>query len=352
MKKERIESLDFIRGVSALLIVLYHTLYIFQSNPILNCFPVKAIINNGDWSVTVVSVFFMLSGASLYYNYPEIKKGGLKTFYFKRWKSVFPAFLLVWACNYVLSVVGQKNFFYAAEPKYLLLSFIGMDGYLHHLHNNYYYAGEWFLGAIIVLYVLYPIVVKLFQKPVLRYITTVVLTIAFFWLMAFNPFLMNKAWNPITCLFTFWFGMLWMEYRKFFQRNWWVEALCVIPVLVLLFAPHGIDYTTCMVLASLFAYPFMDFIAKYIFMVPVFKWFILLSSGLSYEIFLVHHALMYKYMDMIFQNGTYQINARMEMAFVILILIPIFLYAKALSLLIKAFFGTKLWKRIEGVFVK
>lgn len=352
MKKERIESLDFIRGASALLIVIYHTLFIFQSNPILNCFPVKAVLDNGDWSITVVSVFFMLSGASLYYNYPKIEKGGLKKFYFKRWKSLFPAFLLVWVCNYVLTVIKEHNFFYAAEPKYMLLSFIGMDGYLHHLHDNYYYAGEWFLGAIIVMYVIYPLIVKLFEKKTLRYITTAVIVLAFIWLMIYNPFLMNKSWNPITCLFAFWAGMLMMEYREFFRKHWWIEALCIIPLLVLLFVPLGLDTTTCMVLGCLFAYPFMDWIAKYIFMVPVFKWFIMLASALSYEIFLVHHALMYKYMDMIFQNGTYQINARMEMAFLLLVLIPIFFYAKALSLLIKAFFGTRLWKSIEGWFLK
>lgn len=352
MKKERIESLDFIRGVSALLIVLYHTLFIFQSNAVLNCFPIKAILPNGDWSVAVVSVFFMLSGASLYYNYPKLDLKDLKTFYFKRWKSLFPAFLLVWFYNYFLNVVVNKDFFYGAEPKYLLLSLIGMDGYFHYLHDNYYYAGEWFLGAIIILYLLYPIVLKLFEKPLVRYITTGVITVAFFWLMVFNPFLMNKAWNPITCLFTFWFGMIWMENRKFFHSYWWMEALCIIPLLALLFSPHGMDPSTCMVLASLFAYPFMDVISGYIFKVKVFKKFILLTGALSYEIFLVHHTLMYDAMNIIVQNNTYHVNARTELAFVILILVPIYFYAKALSLLIKAFFNTALWRKIEGFFTK
>ena len=107
-----------------------------------------------------------------------------------------------------------------------------------------------------------------------------------------------------------------------------------------------------MVIASLFAYPFMDWVSKYIFKVPVFKWFVLLASVLSYEIFLVHHAFMYKYIDLIIQNGTYHVNARMEMAFVILILIPIFFYAKALQLIIKAFFKTKIWTKFEGLFLK
>lgn len=352
MKKERIESLDFIRGISALLIVFYHTLYIFQANPILDYFPIKAVIKNGDWSITVVSVFFMLSGASLYYNYPKIEKGALKTFYFKRWKSLFPAFLLVWGCNYVLTVVKEHNFFYAAEPKYMLLSFIGMDGYLQHLHPNYYHAGEWFLGAIIVLYVLYPLLAKLFEAHLTRYITTATLTIAFFWLMVYNPFLMNKSWNPICCLFTFWFGMLWMENREFFRKNWWIEVLCILPVLILWFAPLGMDPTTAMVLAALFAYPFMDVVSGYAFKVPVLKGFLMLASGLSYEIFLVHHTLMYKYIDLILQNGTYHVDALFELFFVILVLVPIFFYAKALSLLVKAFFGTKLWKSIEGIFIK
>ena len=300
----------------------------------------------------VVSVFFMLSGASLYYNYPKVEISRLKSFYFKRWKSLFPAFLLVWFLNYSLCVLKEHNFFYAAEPKYLLLSLVGMDGYLHHLHPNYYYAGEWFLGAIIVMYLFYPLFTRLFEKKTLRLITTVVIFVAFLWLMRFNPFLINKAWNPITCTFTFWCGMLIMEYRDFFKKNWWIKAASIIPALILLFVPLGWDTAFMMVIASPFCYLFMDWISSCIFFVPPLKSFVMLASTLSYEIFLVHHSLMNKYIDIIMDNASYHIDAKLELVFLILVLIPIFFYAKALSLIIKCFQGTKLWKTLEGFFLK
>lgn len=353
MKKERIASLDCIRAVSALLIVLYHIVGIFQLTPGYDNFPIKAVTPAGNWSIMVVAVFFMISGASLYYNYPGVAPRSLLSFYFKRWRSLFPAFLLVWLCNYVQSVVTYKNFFYAAEPKYLLLSLFGLDGYFVYLHPNFYYTGEWFLGAIIMLYALYPLLALLMSKKrLVRIITTIVISAAFVWLMIANPFRITKSWNLITCLFSFWFGMLFMKHRDVLRKSPLIGILCGIPFFVLLFAPLGIDETTVMILSALFGYLFLDWAADYIFKVPPVRGFLLVSSALSYEIFLVHHSLIYKFMDYIIRNGTYQMGWAQELLFTILIFVPIFLYAKALSLLIKAFFGTKPWKAIEGVFLR
>lgn len=350
MKKERIASLDFIRAVSALLIVLYHIVGVFQLNPALDVFPVKAVTPAGNWSIAIVSLFFMISGASLYYNYPEVSPKSFLSFYFKRWKSLFPAFLLVWVCNYVEAAVTYKNLFYAAEPQYLLLSLFGLDGYFVYLHANYYYTGEWFLGAIIIIYALYPLLALLFKK--IRLFSTIILCAGFVWLMIFNPFRILKSWNILTCLFSFWFGMLFMQYRSILRKTCWVGILSSIPFFILLFAPLGIDETTTMVLSALFGYLFLDWMADYVFKIPPIRGFLMVSSALSYEIFLVHHSLIYGFMDKIIRNGTYTFGTTQELIFTILIFIPIFLYAKALSLLIKAFLGTKLWKKIEGVFLK
>lgn len=348
MKKERIASIDFIRGVSALLIVLYHIVGIFQITPGLDNFPLKAITETGDWSVTVVAVFFMISGASLYYNYPKIEKGKLHIFYFKRWKSLFPAFLLVWFCNYIEAAVTAKNLFYAAEPKYLLLSLFGLDGYFNYLHPNYYYTGEWFLGAIVMLYALYPLLTFLFEK--IRWIATAIITAAFVWLMIFNPFTITKSWNLISCLFSFWIGMLFIRYRETLRKFRFLGLIALVPYLIFELVPLGIDEITIMIVNSIFLYLFLDWVADYVFKVPPLKGFCLVASALSYEIFLVHHSLIYRFLDMIIRNGTYVFGPWQELLFTILIFVPIFLYAKALSLLIKAFFGTKLWKSVERLF--
>lgn len=42
----------------------------------------------------------------------------------------------------------------------MLLSLLGMDGYFQYRGPNYYLIGEWFFGAIVFLYILYPLFAK------------------------------------------------------------------------------------------------------------------------------------------------------------------------------------------------
>lgn len=349
MKKERIASFDFIRGVSALLIVLYHTVGVFQQNPFWDHFPIKAVNSAGNWSISVVAVFFMISGAALYYNYPKIEKGALKAFYFKRWKSLFPAFLLVWACSYAEGVLTYHNFFYPAAPQFMILSFFGLDGYFLYLHPNYYSTGEWFLGAIVLLYALYPLLLFLFNK--IKWIATAVLGVVFVLIMLFNPFTIGKSQNLLVCMFSFWLGMVYIHLRDRLKKHSWIGLVSAVPWVVFQFIPLGIDDELCMKIASIFLFLFLDWLSDYVFKVPPLKGFFLLSSALSYEIFLVHHAQISRIINIVIMNGTYDFRLSQEWGIVIFLFVLTFLYAKALSLLIKAFFQTKLWKKIEGVFL-
>ncbi len=150
--KERVKSFDLIRGLCALLIIFYHMIRLFESVPGWNHFPVPSGYVNGDWGHgAVVPVFFMLSGAALVLNYPSLQFKDLKTFYFKRWKSLFPAFYLVWFYYYVKTALVNGNPLFMGYPQWFLPTVFGMDGYTLYLHQNYYMVGEWFLGAVILL---------------------------------------------------------------------------------------------------------------------------------------------------------------------------------------------------------
>ena len=96
MKKERLFYLDFIRTIATISILLTHfnAIYIFsypeQSD--------KAVITSRVFGLYIgdfgVSLFFIISGAALMYIYGE--KMDLKTFYYKRFKSIFPMFWLAY----------------------------------------------------------------------------------------------------------------------------------------------------------------------------------------------------------------------------------------------------------------
>ena len=78
MKKERIYGLDLARAVCAILIVIYHYIKQIGTMPYWAASPIPPEFPNGDWgNVTVVSIFFMISGITLLYNYPRLRWGNL-----------------------------------------------------------------------------------------------------------------------------------------------------------------------------------------------------------------------------------------------------------------------------------
>lgn len=84
LDRQRLYSFDFIRSVCALGIIVFHfscELPAALFHPLYN-------FSNGGWGEVFVGIFFLLSGAVLYYNYSEIKC--IKVFYYKRFKSIFP----------------------------------------------------------------------------------------------------------------------------------------------------------------------------------------------------------------------------------------------------------------------
>lgn len=85
--KQRIYSFDFIRALCAVGIIVFHF-----SCELDNSVSTKVLhfYSNGSWGNTIVNIFFLLSGAMLYYNNSIIKS--LKVFYYKRFKSIFPMF--------------------------------------------------------------------------------------------------------------------------------------------------------------------------------------------------------------------------------------------------------------------
>ena len=204
--KERIESFDFIRAICAWIIVVYHFADICITTPQFTNFPFFYTYANGRWGeTTVVTIFFMISGASLYYNHPVIHLRDAKKFFWTRFKGIFPMFYMLWLFLYYKQVCGVKHLFYNGNPKYLLLTLFGMDGYMSYRYTpNYYFIGEWFLGALILLYLCYPLLTWCMEHA--KILTTLVLLGGFASLYFTDFFMISKERNLITCLLAFWLG--------------------------------------------------------------------------------------------------------------------------------------------------
>ncbi|MBQ8814221.1 MAG: acyltransferase [Lachnospiraceae bacterium] len=286
MKKKHYYELDFIRAVCALIVVCYHftcACDIFELQGFRNIF---YLYPNGKWGEMAVSVFFMLSGAVIIYNY-EGKRLKMAEFYKKRWLSLFPMFYVIWLTLYLREVIlNGGNWFWNGEPELLLLSLFGMDGYFYYLRRNYYFIGEWFLGAIIFLYLLFPLLKKLFER--FRWQTSAALLVAWAMIFLVDWFKIEPFRNLITCVCSFWIGMLLMEYRDLCRKYWY----CFLAGAVVMFTwKITVNTTLTMNLTAVMVFVVLFRLGGLVMKSSLLKKCILSVSRNSYGLFLTHHVI-------------------------------------------------------------
>lgn len=344
--KKRIDSFDFIRAICALIIVIYHYADICITTPQFSNFPFFYSYANGKWGeTTIVTIFFLISGASLYYNHSDLKPKDCKKFYFGRFKGIFPMFYMLWLFLYYKQVCGVKNFLYNGNPKHFLLTLLGMDGYLSYRYTpNYYFIGEWFLGALILLYICYPLLVWCMKHC--RIITTLVLLLGFGALYHTNFFVISKERNLITCLLAFWLGMLFIEYMELLTKWQFVIPSAILSA-VLLFIPLPMDSLLCMQITSICLFLVFYFIGSYAMKPKPLRIFFQYTSKISYPIFLLQHIVM---SEVIHTFDAYTLTVKQELLILLLVFAVIYIFATVLLTLNKALVNSKPFLKLQGFF--
>lgn len=299
MKRERLFYLDFVRAIAAIAIVITHfnARYLYLDPPA----PEKTVLTTnvgnlyiGDWGV---SLFFIISGAALMYVYEE--KCELKKFYKKRFFSIYPMFWIAYAVVFVLSVWRNHGMIGAGIPKWrLVFSLFGFDGLL--MANGYptfYLLGEWFLGVIILIYLIFPLLRKLMnEKPLLLLAASLICYVA-------GLLVCSRIAYPIavpTVLFIripeLVFGMFFVKYH---WKSNWKTAVAAFLVIVAngLIRPEisSSIQTTYVGIASFLVLVYLSDILE----CPVVRFVCGKLSKYSYAIFLVHHVVIANIMERI-----------------------------------------------------
>lgn len=215
MKKERILYLDVVRIVGFLAVTAYHFATQVMGNGIEAAYiDLYVGFNSFRWAPIAFSCFFMVSGAALIYHYEDELQ--LKEYYKKRFLGIFPMFWLAYFFAFLENFYHMRSMPEAPKISFLL-TIIGMDSYLQEYVNDFALIGEWFLGAIIILYILFPLYRLIMRKN--KYILPVVFVGAGFLLSCNNPFPMMLEKNPIMCSMYFVLGMLIEMLRKNSRRK-------------------------------------------------------------------------------------------------------------------------------------
>ena len=190
-KKERLFYLDFIRVVAMMLVVIYHFFKHFDISFNISAFnPLKLEFIHLNLGFLGVTLFFIISGASLMYNYSE--KIDYKRYFKRRFKSIYPMFWIAYTVAFLYNFIANGNIDDTIPRSRLILSFLGIDGYFQYLAPNFYILGEWFLGAIIFIYIIFPLYRKLLKKnKTLTLIVLIFHCILSIYILQFNPFLVK-----------------------------------------------------------------------------------------------------------------------------------------------------------------
>lgn len=307
---KRIYSYDIIRVIATFVIIMFHY----------NCELVNSGLTplnifykykNGDFGVVGVTIFFMLSGAALFYsNYNIIN---LKKYYFKRFLSIYPLFWIAYLAALILRVIINKSLFMGLNPFLYFFSIIGFDGYLGYLFRNYYILGEWFLGAIIFIYLLYPLLLLFFKKSKLIYIISIL--IVWIALLVFNPFKIMLFRNIINCVFSFSVGMF-IEYFREKIQNKAYFILSLIIIIILTIIEIDIHFLVRNLLFSLSIFIFLLNLCKKINGNKIIDFL----SRTSYPNYLIHHLIISMTLSLVINNT---INFFIKLALFLLLYIVI-----------------------------
>ena len=192
-EKGRIFYYDMIRMVACLCILTIHFNASFSAysggiggaftypNAVFPNYIFNQSIYLGDFGV---SLFFLLSGATMFRVYGK-RDVSLGSFYKKRFLSIYPMFWLAWLAAMVAGTLIQGGCLPSEGGiGALLTSLSGMDGYLMALGygglSSFYKVGEWFLGCIILLYLIMPLLLWGMKKQPLLTLGLSVLIAALF----------------------------------------------------------------------------------------------------------------------------------------------------------------------------
>lgn len=288
--KKHIYQIDLIRAVCCIGIIIYHFACHTNSN-------LSILTNtvNSDVGSIIVTAFFIVSGFVLYQNHKEVSS--LKEYYIKRARSIFPSFYLCWFIFYVVNVIKVRTPFYAGNPLKLLLTLIGQDGYFSQRIVTYYTVGEWFLGALIFVYLLYPLLLKLFNKN--DKLTVSILLVLTLCIHYFNVPVISPGFPGIieSCL-KFSIGMLFNKYLDLLNDK---KILVVSIIYFIVYSLVKINVLNVL----------LDLIYGICLFVFLFNLGYLINnkivnniSGLSYQIYLLQHMIIVNILDLYNPSNT------------------------------------------------
>ena len=289
----KINSLHYLRGILALGVMFYH----YYSWPLgygyyLNANNVLSRLGNYG-----VSMFFILSGLTLYHVYSRkniFGKKDLKNYFIKRFFRIFP---LLWIATLICIIFTKETY----DLKTIVLNLSGLFGFTE--SNVAILKVAWSVGNEIVFYCSFPVLLFLLQQRsfVFKLIPVALFILSFYYgivhvsATADDKLFFHIYYSPLNQIFFFIGGMLigFFSEKKVFPE-WLLFSLLILSALVLLFYPVFGTFANLIsgnyrILFSIACFAICFTLYKISFNFPVKAHFVFYTFGaISYSIYLLH----------------------------------------------------------------
>lgn len=222
MQTSRDSFFDVLRIVAILLVITSHYSYMFDNSTVLY-FPREYL--TGGIGRLGVSLFFMISGALTYLS---LRSSTTLEYYRRRAISVLVPYNITWIFMGLLILALTPFFVYPYLPLQELLNgqrsllslvptILGFDHYLHGVYGIHtaYFTGEWFIGCIILLYILSPLLFGAMIRSPGWSIAIVLLASV----LAYDKNIENPYWSAQVRVGDFMAGMVFVHFQPWFIRH-------------------------------------------------------------------------------------------------------------------------------------
>lgn len=277
---------------------------------------------NMHFAMIACGLFILISGATITFSNSNRDVKPIE-FYKKRLTRVLIPFYIAYIIYFVIKVVSLKNIhIYGGVPKWRFIwTIFGIDEYLNAscIKTFSLGVGEWFLGCIILCYLIYPFLYKAYKK---NKILTFILMTAYYIVININYNKLNFAipshMNFLCQVYNFYLGMVIVDASNIVGsdtiRNCRDEAcehtqcmgklsapvwllIITLPIIIFFYfykpilnIPDNFKTTLVVVPIIISFYIFENAIANNYFLKKVIPLF----NIISYEFFLVHHFVIYQ----------------------------------------------------------
>ena len=296
----KVRYFDVLRVFAFALIIYFHMLMELVE---VNYFTLEGVGRaycspNLHISMLAVALFFMLSGACLYVS-TDKDTFSAKEFYLKRFQRILIPYYIVYLmylCFKLVTLGGFDGVFtiYIAPWRWVF-TLLGLDEYVSMLGFPTFTLGigEWFLGCLILVYAVFPLIRQLMRRFGSWFM--VAATICYIIYVLNYPFVHGIHTDFFAKLYEFLLGMYLARYLK--PVKGLPAAVCLALVLAFIFWPVSFPIALGFKITLLAAIIFVgtSFFEPYLQKTDMTA--INAIVKYSFEIYLVHHAVIFAMTD-------------------------------------------------------